>query len=133
MYLKNDELRVKSKLLTRKFKLSDIEKIKVAKFEDQDICTVKIITASANILSIILIIKHLRRGMQHSIPLHFYDSFVNKLETIQCKSKKTFPILPIPTREGYKFMGWFLEENLENACEWEKMPKNDIVLYHFFN
>lgn len=45
MYLKNDELRVKSKLLTRKFKLSDIEKIKVAKFEDQDICTVKIITA----------------------------------------------------------------------------------------
>ena len=45
MYLKNDELRVKSKLLTRKFKLSDIEKVKGARFEDQDISTVKITTA----------------------------------------------------------------------------------------
>ena len=61
--------------------------------------------------------------------ISFVTNGGNKLETIQCKSKKTFPTLPIPIREGYKFMGWFLEEKLENACEWEKMPKNDIVLY----
>ena len=51
------------------------------------------------------------------------------IESIQCKSKKEFPTLPVPTKDGYKFMGWFLEEELINLCEWEKMPKKDIVLY----
>ena len=53
----------------------------------------------------------------------------NNLEDILCKSGKAFPVLPYATKEGYKFLGWFLDENFENEVTLEKMPKKNLVLY----
>lgn len=53
----------------------------------------------------------------------------NNLDDILCKSGKAFPVLPYATKEGYKFLGWFLDENFENEVTLEKMPKKNLVLY----
>ena len=53
----------------------------------------------------------------------------NNIEDVLCKSGKAFPVLPYATKEGYKFLGWFLDENFENEVTFEKMPKKNLVLY----
>ncbi len=53
----------------------------------------------------------------------------NNIDDVLCKSGKTFPVLPYATKEGYKFLGWFLDENFENEVTLEKMPKKNLVLY----
>ena len=53
----------------------------------------------------------------------------NNIDDVLCKSGKAFPVLPYATKEGYKFLGWFLDENFENEATFEKMPKKNLVLY----
>ena len=53
----------------------------------------------------------------------------NSIDDMLCKSGKAFPVLPYPIKEGYKFLGWFLDENFENEVTLEKMPKKNLVLY----
>jgi uncharacterized repeat protein (TIGR02543 family) len=35
----------------------------------------------------------------------------------------------IPTREGYEFIGWFLDENLTSGIDGQKMPNRDLILH----
>jgi uncharacterized repeat protein (TIGR02543 family) len=37
--------------------------------------------------------------------------------------------LMIPTREGYTFSGWYLEEDFQNSYEEDTFPINNIILY----
>lgn len=51
------------------------------------------------------------------------------IESIQLKAKKPMPSLPVLEKEGYKFIGWFLDS--EYSCEYnlEVMPKANVELY----
>ena len=61
--------------------------------------------------------------------ISFVTNGGKEIDPISCKSKKEFPELPVPVKDGYKFMGWFVNEETNILCEWDKMPKKDIVLY----
>lgn len=53
----------------------------------------------------------------------------NKIESISCKAKKDIPELPLPVKDGYKFVSWFLDKDLKEEFSFEKMPKKDLELF----
>ena len=52
-----------------------------------------------------------------------------KIDSIECKYKTVFPELPKLSKDGYKFGGWFLNQELNEEFNLEKMPKHDVDLY----
>ena len=52
-----------------------------------------------------------------------------KLDNEIVKAKKPIPSLAKIEREGYNFIGWFLDEGFTKAFDLEKMPKEDVNVY----
>lgn len=53
----------------------------------------------------------------------------NEIASISMKCNKQMIELPTPIKEGYNFMGWFIDESFNELCQYELMPKYDVNLY----
>ncbi len=51
------------------------------------------------------------------------------LVTLHLPYQSEIPTLPIPSKEGYVFSGWYLDEELTNLFTDEIMPSRNITLY----
>ncbi len=61
--------------------------------------------------------------------IYFHTNSNINLAAIEMKYKKTMPTLPEINKEGYKFVGWYLDSECSLEYNLEKMPKNDVNLY----
>ena len=52
-----------------------------------------------------------------------------KIDNTIVKAKKPIPSIPALEREGYNFIGWFLDEGFTKTFDLEKMPKEDVNVY----
>lgn len=52
-----------------------------------------------------------------------------KIDNAEIKAKKQMPALQELSREGYKFLGWYLDSEFTQEYNLEKMPKHDVDVY----
>ena len=52
-----------------------------------------------------------------------------KIDNVEIKAKKPMPALKELSREGYKFLGWYLDSEFTQEYNLEKMPKHDVEVY----
>ena len=53
------------------------------------------------------------------------------IDPIQVRANQT-AVLPVPEKDGYKFMGWFVDENYETPFDPETVITGDLTLYGKF-
>jgi uncharacterized repeat protein (TIGR02543 family) len=64
--------------------------------------------------------------------LSFETNGGEEIESLNLKFNDTIGRLPVPTKEGHTFGGWFLDEALTekySATEMSSMPSHDVTLY----